>query len=112
MSLIKTIGIKLTLHHASEVLHVPEVLALQTQHLAPPSAHTTFMLSQVAPASGTYTCRFFLELLSPWICGLNCHSHLGRNIPPGSGLLDHQTLHSTQHILPTPHPPGFLSPFT
>ena len=33
MSLIKTIGIKLTLHHAGEVLHVPEALALQTQHL-------------------------------------------------------------------------------
>ena len=39
MSLIKTIGIKLTLHHASEVLYVPEVLALQTQHLVPLCPH-------------------------------------------------------------------------
>lgn len=78
-----------------------------------PSAHTTFMRSQVVPASGTYTCRFFLELLSPWVCGPNCHySHLGRNIRPGSGLLDLRTLYSTPHILPTPHPTGFLSPFT
>ena len=74
-----------------------------------PSAHTAFMLSQVAPASGTYTCCFFLELLSPWICGFHCHSHLGRNIPPRSSLLDHWTLYSTQYILPIPSPTGFLS---
>ena len=76
-----------------------------------PSAHTAFMLSQVAPASGTYTCCFFLELLSPWICGFHCHSHLGRFIPPRSSLLDHWTLYSTQYIFPIPRPTGFFSAF-
>ena len=40
MSLIKTISIKLTPHRASKVFRVPEVLALQTQHLVPLCPHS------------------------------------------------------------------------